>query len=340
MQRRDFVAAALMAPAAPSKIRSALYGTRHSHARGKLKAMLDNPAYEVAGICEPDEAAWQKAKDMHAHRRLTESELLTDKSIQVVSVETEVWNALPYGRKVIDAGKHLHIEKPPTHEMGSFRELVEEARRKQLLLQQGYIWRFHHGVSRAIEAARNGWLGNVHLMRGAIHTDLGAASRTPLARYKGGMMFELGCHQIDRVCDLFGRPVSVKSWLKKRGTGDDDLADNTLAVLEYDHAMAVITTSARMAGSSQHRSFEVIGTDGSFLIQPVEPGTRMRVSMREARGPYKQGWQEIDMPPQPRYKGDFEDLARAINSRTPLKYSYDFELLVHETVLRASQEIG
>ena len=73
---------------------------------------------------------------MHAHRRLTESELLTDKSIQVVSVETEVWNALPYGRKVIDAGKHLHIEKPPTHEMGSFRDLIEEARRKQLLVQQ------------------------------------------------------------------------------------------------------------------------------------------------------------------------------------------------------------
>lgn len=330
----------MMAPATPSKIKSALYGTRHSHARGKLKAMLDNPAFEVVGICEPEDEAWQNAKDLHHQRRLTEAELLGDAGIQVIAVETEVWNALPYGRKVIAAGKHLHVEKPPTHEMAPFRELIEEARRKQLLVQQGYIWRFHNGVNRAIEAAKNGWLGRVHMMRGTIHTDLGTASRAPLARYKGGMMFELGCHQIDRVCDLFGRPVSVKSWLKRGATGNDDLADSTLAVLEYDNALAVITTSARMAGSSQHRSFEVIGTDGSVIVQPMEPGTRMRVSMREARGSYKAGWQEIDMPPQPRYVGDFADLARAINTKTPLKYSYDFELLVQETVLRASQELG
>lgn len=341
MQRRDFLASAMMAPAAaPPRIKAALYGTRHSHARGKLKAMLDNPAYEVIGVCEPDDAAWAKVKELHHHRRLTESELLSDRSVQVIAVETEVWNAMPAGQKVIAAGKHLHLEKPPTNEMAPFKELVEEARRKKLLLQQGYIWRFHHGVSRAIEAARKGWLGKVHLMRGAIHTDLGPDSRPPLARYKGGMMFELGCHQIDRMCDLLGRPNSVKSWLKKRATGVDDLADNTLAVFEYDDALAVITTSARMAGSSQHRSFEVIGTEGSVLIQPVEPGTRMRVMMREARGPYKQGWQEIDMPPQPRYIGDFEDLARAVRTGTPLQFSYDFELLVQETVLRASQEMG
>ncbi len=337
MQRRDFLAAAAMAPAAPSKIKSALFGTRHSHARGKLKAMLDNPAYEVVGVCEPEEAAWQRVREMHAHRRLSEKELLEDPSIQVVAVETEVWNSLPCGLKVVAAGKHLHIEKPPSNELAPFRELIEEARRRQLLVQQGYIWRFHHGVSRAIEAAKNGWLGKVHLMRGAIHTDLGDQSRPPLARYKGGMMFELGCHQIDRMCDLFGRPTSVRSWLKK---GGDNLADNTLAVFEYDDALAVITSSARMAGSSQHRSFEVIGTDGSVLVQPVEPGTRMRVSMRTPRGSYKAGWQEIDMPPQPRYAGDFADLARAIQTKTPLKFSYDFELLVQETVLRASQELG
>jgi predicted dehydrogenase len=143
---------------------------------------------------------------------------------------------------------------------------------------------------------------------------------------------------IDRVVDLWGRPRQVRTWLRHDSRFADQTADNTLAVLEYDSGLAMVTSAARMAGSSAHRSFEVIGTDGSFVIQPVEPGNRIRVSMRQAAGPYKAGWQEIDLPNQPRYIGDFKDLAQALLRGQPLKYSYDYELLVQETVLRASGE--
>jgi predicted dehydrogenase len=246
-----------------------------------------------------------------------------------------VWNAIPYGRKVIAAGRHLHLEKPPTEKMEPFRELVEEARRKKLLLQMGYIWRFHEGFRRMKQAMRAGWLGDVYQIRGTINTDLGLDSRPALARYAGGMMFELGCHQIDRVVDLWGRPTAVRSWLRHDTGIADMLADHTLAVFEYPRGLAIVTTAARMAGSSQHRSFEVIGTNGTMMIQPVEPGTRMRVMMRDPQGPYKAGWQDIELPPQPRYVGDFRDLARALRGRQPLEYSYDYELLLQETVVRA-----
>jgi len=342
MKRRVFLqasaamAAAQTAPA--SKIRVGFYFMRHSHFSGKWKAALDNPAYEIAGVHEPD-AQW-RAQTKGDFRFVSEEELLGDKSTQLIVVETPPALGLPFGRKVIEAGKHLHIEKPPTNQWQPFRDLVEEARRKQLLLQTGYVWRFHEGIRRAKEAMKQGWLGEVYLMRGTMHTDIAGQLRADVAPYRGGMMFELGSHQIDRVVDLFGRPKQVKSWLKKTSIGaKDGLADNTLAVLEYDNAMAVLSTSARMPGATQHRSFEIIGTEGAITIQPVEPGNRMRVSMREAKGPYKAGWQEIELPPQPRYTGDFKDMARAIQTRTPLTYSYDFELLVHETILRAAGEM-
>jgi hypothetical protein len=52
MDRRDFLLAASQAlAAAPGpRIRTALYGTKHSHAAGKLQAMLDNPDCQVAGV--------------------------------------------------------------------------------------------------------------------------------------------------------------------------------------------------------------------------------------------------------------------------------------------------
>jgi predicted dehydrogenase len=101
--------------------------------------------------------------------------------------------------------------------------------------------------------------------------------------------------------------------------------------------MAILTSAATMAGSGQHRSFEVIGTDGSFVIRPIEPGDKMQVVMREAKGPYRKGWQDVELPRHVRYVEDFEQLARALKNGEPLKYSYDHELLVQETLIRACE---
>jgi len=327
-----------------TRIRTGLLVTQHGHLDGKLHAMLASHDYEVVCASEPD-AATRRRRQAQPHFRdlkwVSEEELLNDRSIQLVLVETLApEEAIPYGKKVIAAGKHLHLEKPPGNRMRPFRELVEEARQRKLLLQTGYMWRFHEGISAAIEAARQGWLGDVYMLRGTINTELTAQARAPLARYRGGMMFELGCHLVDRIVDLWGRPKGVRSLLRHDMRFNDVLADNTLAVLEYEKSIALVVCSAAMPGHTQHRSFELIGTEGVMMVQPVEPGNTLRACLRRARGSYVAGWQEIKFPDQPRYVGDMKELARALKSGHPLRYSYDFELLVQETMLRAAGEIS
>jgi predicted dehydrogenase len=99
-------------------------------------------------------------------------------------------------------------------------------------------------------------------------------------------MFELGCHMVDRVVDFLGRPRATKSWIRHDTSRPDKLADNTLAVFEYERALGLIVSSALMPNQTEHRWLEVIGSDGSIMIQPMEPVPRMRVNMRRDRGPY------------------------------------------------------
>jgi predicted dehydrogenase len=328
---------------AAGALRAGMLGTRHSHATGKLKAMQDSPDYEVAAVCEPDPAAKTRARQdprFQGLRWVSEEELLGDSSIRLVVVECQVWEALPWGRKVIQAGKHLHLEKPPGNDWAAFQGLVEEARSKKLLLQTGYVWRWHAGVNAALDAARMGWLGEVFLIRGTMNADRDSAQRAVEARYRGGGMFELGGHVIDRIVELLGRPARVQSWLRHHTSVPDKLADNNLAVLEYEKALATVTQSAKMSGAGDHRSFEVIGTDGTVMVWPESSPPRMRVHMRKPQGPYSAGWQDIALPPQPRFIGDFQELARAVKTGQPLKLSYDHELLLQETLLRVSGEIG
>ncbi len=331
--------AASMAKGAERKVRAAMLGTQHSHARGKLQAMLDSPDFEVACICEQDPAMQtRRAADplFGGQKWVSESELLSDESIDVVVVECKPWQAVPWGQKVIDAGKHLHLEKPAGDTYEPFRELVDAARSRNLLVQMGWVLRGQAGINAATLAAKKGWLGHVHLIRATINSDRDQSQRNIEARYSGGAMFELIGHVVDRVLELTGRPEKVHTWLRHDTGINDSLKDNTLAVLEYSGGLAIVSTTARMYGSGDHRSFEVIGTDGTFMVQPLGGNSAMKVAMRQARGPYEQGWQTIELGPQPRYVADMAELARAITTGTPLRYSYDHELLVHETVLRAS----
>lgn len=346
MDRRILIqgaGAALLSPAAGKKVRVGMLGTGHSHFSGKYKAMLDSPDYEIVGAVENNasaKAALQKDPRYAGLRWLGEDAMLHDPSIQLVVVECRVWEAVPWGKKVIAAGKHLHLEKPAGNEWKPFKDLVEEARSKKLLLQTGYLWRWHQGVMAAIEAAKKGWLGEVYMVRGTMNSDRGAEERAIEAKFKGGGLFELSGHVIDRVIEVLGRPKVVKSWLRHDTSVPDKLADNNLAVFEFDRALAVVAQSAKMGGSGDHRSFEIIGTDGTFIVHPESSPPRMRIFMRKAQGPYKAGWQDLTLPPQPRFVPDFAELARAIQTGGPLKQSYDHELLLHETLLRASGEMS
>ena len=334
---------AIGAPAIPGKIRTGILGVQHSHLAGKLQAMRRHGDYELVSAADPDpatRAARAAGKDLEGLRWVSPDEMLADKSLHLIVFEGEVKDAIPLGRRVLEAGKHLHLEKPPTNKLEPFRDLTDLARKRNLLLQLGYLWRYHAGAEAALEAHKKGWLGDVIMIRATINSDRSADQRAVEARYPGGSMFELGGHMIDLVVAHLGRPTAVRHWLRHDTKIADKLADNTLAVFEYPSALATIVSSAKVTAIDQHRSFEVIGTDGSVMILPMEPAPVLRVHLREARGPYKKGSQEIRLPAQPRFVRDFEELAKALKSGVALKYSYDHELLLHESLLRASGEIA
>lgn len=347
MKRLPFLACALATAASAlcadiPRVRVGMLGTGHSHFMGKLNAVLANGDFELVGISENNSTARAKLQQDPKFANIkwmTEAEMLGDKSIHLIVVECRAWEAVPWGKKVIAAGKHLHLEKPPGNQYAPFKELVEEARRKKLLLQTGYLWRWHEGVSAAIDAAKKGWLGEVFMVRGTMNSDRGQEERDIEAKYVGGGLFELSGHVIDRMIEVLGRPKAVKSWLRHDTSVNDKLNDNNVAVFEFDKALGVVTQSAKMGGSGDHRSFEILGTDGSFVLNPEANPPRMRVFMKKAQGPYRAGWQDVPVAPQPRFIPDFAELAKAIKNGQPLKQSYDHELLLQETLLRASGEI-
>lgn len=315
------------------RIRAGLLGGAHSHGLGKASVLVESKDYELVGIHEPDPKVRARYQELSVPA-LGRDELLLRSDLVVV--ESAVGDLCRNARLALQAGKHVHVEKPPSTDFGSFRELVSLARRQKRLLQPGYMWRHNPAFNAALSAARQGWLGDIYRVRGTMNTLIDATRRPDWAQFRGGAMFEQGCHLIDQVVRLLGRPERVSPFLKHHGKFADDLADNTLVVLEYPSALATVSNATLQPGAGAHRSFEILGTKGTAVVRPIEPPT-LAIDLTAAAGPYRTGLQSVPMPAYERYVGDFEELAAAVRGEKPLSVTLDQELVIQETVLRASR---
>lgn len=322
-----------------NRIRMGQIGTRHAHASGQIATARDlADLYEVVGVVEPDDAQYARVAQQPAYQgvpRLTVEELLSTSGLQVVAVETDVRDLLKTARLCLEAGLHIHLDKPAGE---SYEELVRLhllAREKSLTIQMGYMFRYNSAFQFLFEAARQGWLGEIFEVHGVISKTVGAAERRQLAEYPGGSMFELGCHLIDPLLHLLGRPDNVVPF-NRRTLPEDSLYDNMLAVFEYPHATATIRSSLLEVEGGRRRQFVVCGTAGTITIRPLEPA-RLELTLNSPQGDYRAGTQQVTLPAsEGRYHGAWRELAAVIQGERTFPFTSAHDLAVQQAVLTAS----
>lgn len=322
---------------AKTKIKLGQIGVGHAHA-SKLQVYRQSEDYEVVGVVEPDKRLRERAAGAAAYRDLpwlTEEQLLATEGLQAVTVETQVRDLLATAHRCIAAGKHVHLDKPAGQSLPEYRRLLDAAAKQKLLVQMGYMFRYNPGVLLMRQAVNEGWLGEIFEVHTAMSKVVPPADRKKLAEFSGGIMFELGCHVIDLVIGVLGKPDRVHAFPRTSGTHDDGLADNMLAVLEYPQATATVKSSALEVDGGSRRHLVVCGKSGTCHIQPLDAPS-VRLTLDRDRGKYKKGTQEIPFGNYQRYAGDAADMARILRGEKECDYSYAHDLAVQETVLLAS----
>ncbi len=315
-------------------------GTAHAHASGKMSTLRKLSAdFEVIGIVEPDPDLRRESENSPTYRGLkwiTEDQLLSTKGLQAVAVETSVADLVPTAARCIDAGMHLHLDKPAGDSLSAFKKVMDEASRRGLAVQMGYMFRNNPAFQFAFRAVREGWLGRVFEVDAVMSKMTPAQRRPALAQYSGGTMFELGCHLIDAVVAMLGKPDRVTPFARKTLPEQDDLADNMLAVLEYPKTTCTIRSAVIEVDGGRRRQLVVCGNRGTIDIRPLEP-PKMLLTLDTPRAEFKRGYQEIALPKMPgRYDDQLAELARVIRGEEENKYSPQHDLAVHDTILRAS----
>ena len=340
-------AAARWTPKGPAgrKVRVVMWGICHEHADGKFKSLTKLPNdFELIGIVDDRASKTARVpndfKRYDGIRRLTEEEVLSDKSIDAVLVEVANDNLVDIGMKCARHCIPMHFDKPCGQTYQPFADMVEICRRKNLPLQIGYMFRVNPAIKFIQKAVKDGWLGDIVSIEADMNHNYGG-SRYPeyIGTFKGGVLYNLGCHLIDFILPMMpGLPRRAHPVLLTAPGDPEGPKTNCVSVLEWPHATATIRSCSQAACSN--RWLRVSGTKGSVDLMPIErfdgkPTTLVMRLAHDVPG-YKKGEHVVNCGIQTdRYADQLLELAKIIRGEIPNHDLYDHDLAVHRVTLMA-----
>lgn len=306
-------------------------GTRHGHARGKWLALTTNPRVEAVGLFEPDPER-RDANAFPSARWFDSADALL-RECDAVAIEGRNFQSLDMAREAVRAGKHLWFDKPAGDDWPAFCHMMDAAEAKGLYVQMGYMFRYSPPFQRITQLARSGELGDIFSVRAHMSTSIDMAERTEQSRHDGGILYDLGGHMLDQIVWMLGRPERVSAVLRNDATPElPTYADNTLGVLSFSGALAIVDIAA-METPPTGRRFEVYGTRGSVILDGFDPTRSLRL-VRDGTVTL------IELEPTPRqelYNRELEAFVGVVRDGRPRDRPREHERLVQETLLRLTR---
>ena len=327
------------------KIKIAQIGVSHEHASAKMTTLLRmTDVFEVVGVV--DDSATTAAKFASGQEvfdgltRLSLEEALRYPGLQGVVVEVPNTDLVPTALRCLERGLPMHLDKPAGEDLALFGRLLAGCRSRGVPLQMGYMFRGNPAFQFCRKIVQEGWLGDIFALEADMnHSYGGEPYQEYLGRFRGGIMFNLGCHLIDFVVALLGAPERVTPFLKSTPEVAPHIRNNCVTVLEYSHATAVLRCCSRECLAE--RRLKISGTRGWVELSPLErfddEALLLRMALAEDRPGYKAGLHVLDFGVRrDRYLEQMEEFAEMIRGTVRNPYSYEHDYLVEKVLLAAS----
>lgn len=326
-------------------MRVAFCGAAHPHVFPRLALLCGRDDIDVTGIHEPVADVRRHVAGRYEIPELASVEELIETRPDLVIVEGFDHENPQYVRALAEAECDLLIEKPGAPDSEQMRTMTDAVARAGVHAQIGYMLRHSPVVPRLKAIVDDAVLGEITLARFHASSPVGCAAEIwqSLPDDIGGVTYTDGCHMMDLILHLLGRPRAVQGLVKRlpRGRtvvshhfkpdvlsgigGEQSFELGTLvhedvsgAILDYDDKVAVLDVTGWEAhGWVEEWRIELYGTRGTVSAGVLPPW--MKLYLNEPVGDRDAGWHEfrttgapdpaaLTLVPDMTYQAEMDDL--------------------------------
>ena len=331
-------------------IRLGILGMWHVHTPGLVSQIAQYPKdFQLVGGFDPEpdvvltrQAAWKTLLPQFVWHASPEAVLREE--LDGVIVEGRVSENLKWAQMAIDSGRPVLLEKPAGDSFRPFEALLEAAQRKRLHVQMIYLFRYMSAVQELLSRVQRGELGQIYELRGRLPKDLSTYDDyvRELGGYAGGIFFEMAGHLVDLIVATMGKPQSISPFLAHHHAYHElgahrKFVDNGVAVFAQQQGWGIIEVPA-LEVAPLSRRIEVYGTEGACVIPHLGSGHLGNRNVQPI-DVFRKGmpdWERLELPAATLQIGDLREFAAVISRQKQPDFSPEHDLIVHESLLRAS----
>lgn len=187
---------------------------------------------DLVGVVDTDEIKKEIA-DGHGLKFYRDYKEIINK-IDAAIVVTPTNTHYDIVKNFLQAGKHVFVEKPIAENAERGKELVELAKKSNLILSVGYLYRFNNAVKRVKDILNE--VGEIqYITCRYIHS-------TKPPREDTGVILNLGIHMID-ILNFILDKLPSRVYAKKKNLISKKFEDSAIILLDYDKFFVEIELS-------------------------------------------------------------------------------------------------
>lgn len=297
------------------RVRAALVGAGRM-AQTHAKALVRVPTLELCAVCDavPDHAA-RLAETLGAAVTTFEA-VLADPDINAVLITTPTPAHAALIRRAAEAGKHIFVEKPVAGTLADAEEAVRAVAEAEVQCQVGFQRRFDPAYVEAKRAITGGELGEPATFRGVSRDP--APPPLDFLKTSGGLMVDLGVHDLDTMRFLVGEVAEVRAFgavQRLPELTEHGLFDSAVATVRFENgALGTLELGLHTAYGYEIRA-EVLGEKGRLHLEMTTP---LHLRRYTAEGAFTRGPQNFEERFLEAYVAELEAFAACLLGGRPV----------------------
>lgn len=235
-----------------------------------IRNFNNHPDVELVKICDQDQTRLEYMGRLYPQAEtVTDADaIMNDDSIDAVVVATPVSTHFDLGRRTLESGKHLFIEKPMAASADECRRLNEIAERNGLQIMVGHTFLFVPAVRKIKSLMESGELGDVYYVN-IRRVNLGIFQKDV------NVVWDLAPHDVAMLNWLFGAAPKVVS-ATGRAYVQKDIEDVAFVTLEYP-GQQLAHVQVSWLDPNKIREMTFVGSKQMLVYDDVSTGEKIRV---------------------------------------------------------------
>ena len=222
-------------------------------------------------VCDLDDDNLAKVREQYPNVKTTKDfhDILNSDEITGVVVVTTSHTHFKFVKAMLEAGKHVYVEKPISTVAQEARDLTDLADKKGLVLMVGHLLLYHPAVNRLKMLVEEGALGDIVYAQ---------SDRLNINYFKNdrSVMWDLAPHDVSMISYVLGKnPESVISAIGCSSDRNDIMDITHIGIKMEGGAVAHITDS--WITPKKHVQLLVRGTKKTAILDDTVPEHKLTI---------------------------------------------------------------